>query len=38
MGEGFHEKTLQEAIMDTQDMAETTPKKTSGKTFIPQKI
>jgi hypothetical protein len=34
----FIPKTLKEAIMKTWDMAETTPNKTSEKTFIPQKI
>jgi hypothetical protein len=34
----FRPNTLHEAIMKTQDMAGTTPKKTSEKTFIPQKI
>jgi hypothetical protein len=33
----FRPNTLQEAIMKTQDMADTVPKKTSTKTFIPQK-
>jgi hypothetical protein len=33
----FRPNTLQEAIMKTQDMENTVPKKTSKKTFIPQK-
>jgi hypothetical protein len=33
----FRPNTLQEAIMKTRDMADTIPKKTSAKTFFPQK-
>jgi hypothetical protein len=33
----FRPNTLQEAIMKTQDMAGTSPKKASSKTFIPHK-
>jgi hypothetical protein len=33
----FRPTTLQDAIMKTQDMADTTPKKASMKPFIPQK-
>jgi hypothetical protein len=35
--EDFKINTLQEAIMKTQDMEDTIPKKTSVKSFIPQK-